>query len=863
MNGFLEGALDWWKVSEEISKLHVAIAKQESCLDGLHSERAEITGEEANGADNDDDDDGGGDEVVDSESDSTLRVQHLQDNEQNLQNCNRVIAQLTRRVEELERELNDQPPPTNEQFQETPSQAPLPEACTDFETMNHELKRAHLESSAKTIPDNTNSVIDQLKQRLDELDAMVMRHLSTSPTESPDEEHKESNQVLKIAHLEHPSKKVPALAKSTPLLPGQTTIQNAAKALEHSLSWAHEQLKDTNLQCPVCLESHPEEELAQGRCAHSFCVPCLEMVLRAEGTTAVSMPMWEPKEAHLSVPTLGRCPICRTDMNLMEIQNAKTGERLYEKDYNILESSPLKDQIYVPFGRANMVGLQSFHFAKDSNMHDSQGRPLPYINFEGSIRRSPEKWILQDSNPCPSRKSFEEDCYYHAKSRTFHGKIKFDPPLRDGCHRWDLTLAFAKDFRFIASGILVERHDLVVAQNASELSSVKALDTNRCQFPLDGNWIATRKLQDGTIGRINISVERNSFRQGPRGSVLHITFQDPTRPCIYWPNSPMIETSVSGANLKVEPNGPEVGGKIFWETTNPLDPDFIRRTIWTRVSVGEPLPPRVIQFGSGDNRRLYMRLEAGQPESSTIPSYNRISIWGNVFVRAKARPHTPAVGRLSYHFISPEQGAYISYEHPACRQLPKLDDGSPLPPRVYFHNFSFDPAKRTFQGMIEWEEDLGSSWTDNVRWKCDMTFDSDFTCIISGGIAIEYTEVRRQPVRKAMAGERPVYIPPPVPTDDNRSAPPPTQERNEEWKMSYTGEFIYFNAAILERFQLLEEQLVSNGDSPQLRFLSVSKQISERLESEGASKSTIEAVEEVLDRARLTPGSHPIDFNIL
>jgi hypothetical protein len=115
-----------------------------------------------------------------------------------------------------------------------------------------------------------------------------------------------------------------------------------------------------------------------------------------------------------------------------------------------------------------------------------------------------------------------------------------------------------------------------------------------------------------------------------------------------------------------------------------------------------------------------------------------------------------------------------------------------------------------------------------------------------------------------MTGERPVYIPPPVPTDDNRSAPPPTQERNEEWKMSYTGEFIYFNAAILERFQVLEEQVVTNGDdSPQLRFLSASKKISERLESEGASKCTIEAVQEVLDRARLTPGSHPIDFNIL
>jgi hypothetical protein len=58
-------------------------------------------------------------------------------------------------------------------------------------------------------------------------------------------------------------------------------------------------------------------------------------------------------------------------------------------------------------------------------------------------------------------------------------------------------------------------------------------------------------------------------------------------------------------------------------------------------------------------------------------------------------------------FLAPDN-CYISYQHPACRALPTLDDGSPLPTRVDFHDVVWDA------------DELGTSWNDNLRWKLTM-----------------------------------------------------------------------------------------------------------------------------------------------
>ena len=46
---------------------------------------------------------------------------------------------------------------------------------------------------------------------------------------------------------------------------------------------------------------------------------------------------------------------------------------------------------------------------------------------------------------------------------------------------------------------------------------------------------------------------------------------------------------------------------------------------------------------------------------------------------------------------------YVSYEHPDCTLWPPLDDGSPVPARITFTDIHWDPQRRIFRGVIDWE----------------------------------------------------------------------------------------------------------------------------------------------------------------
>ncbi len=96
------------------------------------------------------------------------------------------------------------------------------------------------------------------------------------------------------------------------------------------------------------------------------------------------------------------------------------------------------------------------------------------------------------------------------------------------------------------------------------------------------------------------------------------------------------------------------------------------------------------------------------------------------------------MGLASYHFVSPtgegEEGAYISYEHERCSVWPPLDDGSPIPYRVPFKNHSYDSVTRTFRGRIAWMELYNTTWQGNNEWEYEIVFDSEFVCIIKGGV---------------------------------------------------------------------------------------------------------------------------------
>lgn len=612
--------------------------------------------------------------------------------------------------------------------------------------------------------------------------------------------------------------------------------------------------------CPICLTSSPTLAYACGPCQHMFCVPCLERVLNADASVA----RWPPTQsqdadAHLSAPTMGRCPICRAELCLFDVTDPESGEPLYPTNLDI-STSPIADTAYVPYGRPQQqIGHQSFHFHLDNYVNnggdsnsigtDMQGRPRPYLNVEALIRANPGSWLLEDGTSVPPRKYMEEGCHFHAPSRTFHGKIMWGPSRFKGSYQWDVVLGFAKDFRFLSNGVILQRRELV--KDASELpKEYTPEERERCNYPLDGMWTVVWYDSTGTEKRKTIVVAGNEYQQA--GYSFYLNLEDPLHPQIRWPSSSTIQTAENGVHLIQNPMGPEVGGRILWTTPSPRFP----RLYWIRQTIGKPPVPRTVLFGPGNDRSLYQKLhELGPEDESPIPKYHGDSIWGNVFVK-KLR-----LGNASYHFLSPERGAYISYEHPACQELPPLDDGTPLPTRLYFHDINWDAEHRKFTGTIEWERDFGITWNDNVRWKLDMTFDSEFVCILKGGIQCEWSHVRRAPLRPRppppvhRPAPVPVYVPPPPPTED-QEAPPP--ERNEEWRMSgYGHDQLYMNAAIVERHKdMLMPQQASKS-----RYFKICQDLLKRLEGEGATERTRQMIEHIF-RSSERPDSNVIDFNI-
>lgn len=126
------------------------------------------------------------------------------------------------------------------------------------------------------------------------------------------------------------------------------------------------------------------------------------------------------------------------------------------------------------------------------------------------------------------------------------------------------------------------------------------------------------------------------------------------------------------------------------------------------------------------------------------PHYSSKLLWGNTFCQAFA------VGVASYHFISPTS-SYISYESPLTRQWPLLDNGRPIPTRIYFRNVSLQQEVLVaherrlgtiFSGQICWQDDMGSTWQGSLRWDYEMHFDSRFQCIVSGTVHTVTTESR-------------------------------------------------------------------------------------------------------------------------
>lgn len=226
------------------------------------------------------------------------------------------------------------------------------------------------------------------------------------------------------------------------------------------------------------------------------------------------------------------------------------------------------------------------------------------------------------------------------------------------------------------------------------------------------------------------------------------------------------------------------GTVVRWTTTDPAYPTIS----WTRLeAVPRQHAPVITPYGpTGLQYRRYTEppeAAAGDGAAEVLPRPVRIpeTIWGNTFVQGLR------VGVASYHFLPlagedlsagtvvvgreepgeeglvdggqhqqqqelevaeeyqqehderrqqqpHEMRAYISYEHPDCAAWPPLDNGAPVPARVYFRDVRYDAAARRFQGVIDWEGEYGTSWNGAARWQYDFICDPGFHLIVAGSV---------------------------------------------------------------------------------------------------------------------------------
>jgi hypothetical protein len=448
-----------------------------------------------------------------------------------------------------------------------------------------------------------------------------------------------------------------------------------------------------------------------------------------------------------------QCPICRSDMSLFDLKKTRPSSDdtddvyAYPKDCNIANSK-LQGMVFIK--NRCIEGNESLHFPSSENGPSE----LPYLNLEKVPRHDPH-WKLDDGSKLPDKKYFEPGCHFHEQTRTFHGTIRWG---QDDCRkwlrgspRWDFILGFSSNFRFIARGVFIARKESCQSIECGK---------NDCKFPLDGKWKVTWP-DNGTS--MNITVHGNKFHfdtvlpfQG--NSVPHaMQFTNPENPTIVWEDQEFTQTSISGVYLRSHPRarmGSQIGESIGWAVSGSSRPEMI----WTRQS----MPPdnslfEVAHFEPDHaGKRQYQRLIQGVNDQPVVlPTYHSDTIWGNTLCQALT------VGMASYHFMSDESagaGAYISYEHERTAVWPPLDNGMPVPARMWFREISFDAERRIFRGTIDWFGTHGTTWQGNRLWKYEIQFAEEYTCITGGAVRCVALDSEEQETEMSVFGEDLVYV---------------------------------------------------------------------------------------------------------
>lgn len=452
--------------------------------------------------------------------------------------------------------------------------------------------------------------------------------------------------------------------------------------------------------CPVCLSD--DVQLAVAPCSHACCLPCFERIMSAPIPRRHD---WSPalvpdEDEHLNVPTRGRCPICRCEVDLFDLQvSDKYGnfvpapgtERIHD-----IASTGLKGLVFIP--NRSQQGDRSVHFPTGESSDNSQSR-LPYMDLSRM-----QDWKFANGERVPSKKYFEPDCYFHEPTRCFYGRLKWGDTCDYslfGSLEWEVILVVSWNYQFISRGIMVHKRTTCQRPDCEKLS---------CKFPLDGRWSVTypngieNSISEYIVHNNVCSVQYLNTLSHATNQVGRIEFSEQRTPTITWSFSDRqsSEATITADSL-------QIGHSIEWKKSNlgSIHPSMI----WTRKTVpSEKLPLQVLHIGPDHPSKLYYHLLPSGSSTRCRAEYHGEKVWGNTFCQALK------VGLASYHFMgNSEAGAYISYEHEHTSVWPPLDNGNPIPTRIWFVETSFDATTRTFRGKIDWEGTHQTTW-QGCRW---------------------------------------------------------------------------------------------------------------------------------------------------
>lgn len=188
---------------------------------------------------------------------------------------------------------------------------------------------------------------------------------------------------------------------------------------------------------------------------------------------------------------------CRQGIILEELRTGGLHRLPYKTIRTAATNSNLHEQVFI---QRDGPGFVSYHF-----VHEAKA----FISYE-----SPKcaAWLLDDGQPLPARKPFEE-ASFDTETRTFRGVITWTPTTFLGDQRWEYEMVFDTEFTQIVGGQVHHFTPGVTDRNSTEQVQYYGAATKPGAGVLQyTRWIPDMNTMAGLSFAVGIACEERNER---------------------------------------------------------------------------------------------------------------------------------------------------------------------------------------------------------------------------------------------------------------------------------------------------------------------------------------------------------------